>query len=46
MADKAKEKRNNFYKYIKGKRVSRERVGLLKINKVIYAWSHNRWVRS
>ena len=30
MADKAKENPKSFYKYIKGKRVTRERVGPLK----------------
>lgn len=29
-------------KYIKGKSGARERI---KINKVIYVWSHRRWVR-
>ena len=36
LADKVKENPMRFYKYINGKRVTRERIGPLKINKVIY----------
>jgi len=36
LVDKVKENPKRFYKYIKGKRVTRERIGPLKINKVIY----------
>ena len=46
MIDKAKENPKSFYKYIKGKRVTRERIGPLRIKKVIYVWIHKRWVRS
>ena len=46
MADKAKENPKSFYKYIKGKRGTRERVGPLKDQQVIYVLIHKRWVRS
>lgn len=46
LADTVKENPKSVYKYIRCRRVTRERIGLVKGKQVIYVRIRKRWVRS